>query len=586
MKHFLHLFLIIFFIIFITIFVGYYIGQESIYDNYRLYAYHLKYCMCLNLLKDIGILNTFNIIFKELQTEPSTFLSVQLISIPVYLLHLEMKSRFVYISLLMYIYLLPSTYLIVFLYKKFVNFKQGLFLDLVLYFFVFFNVIFWYPTLRGLPDIAAVLPFSVLIVYSMKFFFSEKIEFKKMVVLGILSFVCILFRRTFSTTVLIWFMSLFSYRIFLLLYKPQMNETKEIIKKIRNLVINSLIIGFSLIISFAVFFKALYLYFINGYMTKELHYYNYIPIIDKLTELYQYISPLIILLLLIPIIYSKRNTNFKIEPFIIISYIYICLYFIVFLFLQILEIENYIPMNIFICIIACYGINIIFELIKNKNIQKIMAFSLIIISLFNFYQFFYISENLYIFPCIRNDNSKPLVVENKEIFFKLYDFISEEIKKNPKATVSSIAGIRLFDPETLYYQAYINNNIALVDNIINIPAPNTYGINFEAYNADYIVNVTPWIKNSVAPDSWLPISIPMEDFVNNTGIAKSFEKIYELETDDKEYTVTVYKRTKELKQEDLESIIQRFTEKEPNLKNLIQQQYNDFVNNREQEKSK
>ena len=70
------------------------------------------------------------------------------------------------------------------------------------------------------------------------------------------------------------------------------------------------------------------------------------------------------------------------------------------------------------------------------------------------------------------------------------------------------------------------------------------------------------------------------DFITNTGIAKYYDKIYELKTFDGVYTISLYKKKAPVPLFELENIANRFIEEKPDTKELVTKQYNDYIKQR------
>ena len=90
-----------------------------------------------------------------------------------------------------------------------------------------------------MPDVSAIIPFTIAIYIIYKNNLRNNILFKKSLYISILIFVCFLLRRTFSTAIFVLFVTTIIYN-FIFIIKDLFNKKKVFIQ-IFNLFINLLI---------------------------------------------------------------------------------------------------------------------------------------------------------------------------------------------------------------------------------------------------------------------------------------------------------------------------------------------------------
>ena len=114
-------------------------------------------------------------------------------------------SRFGYILAISLLYVVPTISLSILLIKKMLfkkednktNKKQNGIFTIFLCIMAFLYTRWWSPTLRGLPDIIAVIPLLVAALLVNKYSFLEKQKMKIPILVGFILYLCFIFRRYF-----------------------------------------------------------------------------------------------------------------------------------------------------------------------------------------------------------------------------------------------------------------------------------------------------------------------------------------------------------------------------------------------------
>lgn len=542
---------IIYFIIFILLYVflslfivNIYVSKETLADNYRFYAYHYFFIDYMSVVKQ-GLYTQWIVLREHLATSNSSFFSVILLSnIGVFF----GKSRQIFISLLTLVYLLPSVLLTFFIYKKkfTTNARKSTLLDITMLFLLGSNVFYWFPVLRGMPDIAALIPFSLLVYVFLSFRFEKIFDIKKIMLIAILMFITFLMRRTFAPALFTLVLTTFLIKI-----------TNVFLFSRKDKIIKLFVISFNMLIPSILFMIFLYFimhntfeYVIDGRMIAECNIYNssdgLISVLHSLKGFFSYIGVVYWFFIIFGICISiKRKENLSNMIFCLL---FILLYQQMFLKIQDILFENILCVAFFLLLLMLLGIDYFLGEFSVKKIRNIILCVLLIsFSALNFKQFFFIENRFELLDKLFSvpiENSTPLRPIFYDKFLEVYNILIDEYKKDPTYTFSSLSEDRLFDPETINYYSLIKNNKEFIDRVKNIIAPNTYGLSFEGYNADYLIVITPWMSE-LFKKGWLPLSIPYEDFVNNKGISKYYTKFYEIELKEEHQkrNLIIYKKT-------------------------------------------
>lgn len=571
------------FLFFSYLFICKYVSLENIYDNFRFYSYHQEYIYAVETIKSEKFLSLIEF-FYRIKCSMCSYTSVILLA---FIGQFFNYSRVNYVLLLDYIYLLPAIILTFLAYKTlFVKIKENsIYVDTLLLIILSLNVYYWLPVLRGMPDVAALIPFIISFFVICKNDFVNKINFKYSILTGFLIFLTFLFRRTFSTAVLILLTATFVLNTFFIFYNAlkEKYSYKKVILQFLCLIFNLLIPSVIFVLLFKFCLPTLFEYFISGGLMEECNYYlSNSNIIEKSINIISYINPVSLIFILVPLFFVKKN-NKETNRFLLFSYIYVFLYIMLFLFIQDIIFENVLPIALFINILTLYGVYLSFSKLKIKQVKIFIYIFLILFYFANFYLFFfketYKFDNIgqYVFSKA-NESGIPLQNINYDKFIKMYDFLKNEINQNPNCTISSVTYERLFDPETIIYYSLINNDdIAKI--IINIPAVTTQGLIFEAYESDYMIVAENW--GYISEEAWLPVSIPHNDFKNGTGIAKFYKRIWETDTNtDESKKIYIYKKINDIPLTEIENFADRFIQKAPDKKELILKQLKEYKDNK------
>lgn len=565
------------------LFICKYISFENIYDNFRFYSYHQEYINAIETIKSEKFLSLIEFFYK-IKCSICSYTSVILLA---FIGQFFNYSRLNYILFLDYIYLLPAIILTFFAYKTFLVKKKenSIYIDTLLLIILSLNVYYWLPVLRGMPDVAALIPFIFSIFVILKNDFVNKINFKYSILTGFLIFLTFLFRRTFSTAVLILLITTFMVNTFFIFYNALKEKypRKKVILQFVCLLFNLLIPSVIFILLFKFCLPTLYEYFIYGGLIEECNYYlSNSNIIEKSINIISYINPVSLIFILVPLFFVKKNDK-EINRFLLFAYIYVFLYVILFLFIQDIIFENVLPIAFFINILTLYGLYLFFSKLKIKQVKVLINILLFLFYFTNFYLFFfketYKFDNIgqYVFSKA-NESGTPLQNVNYDKFIKMYVFLKNEINRKPNCRISSVTYERLFDPETIIYYSKVRND-GVAENIINIPAVTTQGLIFEAYESDYMIVAENW--GSISEEAWLPVSIPHNDFKNGTGLSLFYKKIWETDTNtDESKKIYIYKKTKDIPLSEMENFAERFIQKAPDKEDLILKQLEEYKDNK------
>ena len=239
---------LIFWLIPISIFmifliINQYVSRETLVDNFRFYAYHLEFIKKINEIH-INIFDAVSNSFSALAHTNSSFLAVHIIS---FLGALFGNSRKIFVFLIALVYLIPSLLLTYWLFKKeFIKNKNiNISTGIILYLYLILNIFYWIPALRGMPDLAGLIPFIILFCFVFNTKFYEKIKLEKLFVFGFSFFLVFILRRTFAPALLDLCVACFFFSLYeiLLQYKQKsiVNVPLKITFIFKNLLIPSFI---------------------------------------------------------------------------------------------------------------------------------------------------------------------------------------------------------------------------------------------------------------------------------------------------------------------------------------------------------
>ena len=585
MKNKLIILLIPISILLIFIIVNQYISRETLIDNYRFYAYHLEFIRKIDEIH-INIFYALSTSILALAHTTSSFLAVHIIS---FLGAIFGNSRKIFVLLIALIYLIPSLLLTYWLFKKeFIKNKNvNISTNIILYLYLILNIFYWMPTLRAMPDIAGLIPFIILFYFLFNTKFYEKIKLEKLVVFGCSFFLVFILRRTFAPALLDLCVACFFFSLYEIFIQYKSKSMINIPVKIAFIFMNILIPAFIFLILIKIIMPEFSEYLFSGLMIAECNLYlgnKYENFINVL----QYINPVFLIIGCYGIIKGLKNTES--EKFTIFSLIYFLFYFIIFVVLQKLFFENFIQIAFIFNIYIMYGIYNIFanlENIQNNNLlskikKNIYTILLVLFIILNFQIFFFVNDDKIqiknIFSNLKEE-SRPINPIDYPTFEKMYDFMKNEYNKNNSFTFTSFTDLRLFDPETIIYFSFLNNDKIFSMNVINAVAPNTFGLSLDSYNADFVVTINPWGKQNNNENIFLPISIPNSDFIKGEGISKYYKMVKEIPLiEDENYKIYIWKKVKPIPYSEMEIIAQKFIEKAPEYSEHVNNQLKEYRN--------
>lgn len=441
--------------------------------------------------------------------------------------------RFGFIFSVEIIYLLPVLLLIWFVfYKFFILYKQNtgiifikkrkllLFLSSI---FLFPSI--WYSVLSGLPDIIGMIFILICFILYFKYQFNKKIPNKILFLFSILLYFSFLSRRWYSVVILAFLVSILIEN-FIISIKAN-DRIKKIAFTILNLSIPPIIISILAMIIQGGYFRNIIQ---NEIAERNLYVMNF----NQFDILFGHIGFFVLFIAFIGLI---CNFKIKLVRFCFFNLIvYLFLFFVV-MNNQLLWINHFVYIAILVSILYICGLYSILDFIKNINIKNIFIILVIIFNILNFYTFFLVERPKYIQFLLPKTTAYPKKSFDFNKILKLYNYLEEEYNKNQNIKIV-IYGL---NNEIGYYQfRSINPDCKFTNNIKDRITNDSF--EDALYNEDFVIIFNP--LGLYAPDEYnTKIKEISEMFKNNTGYAKKYKKVQELELEDNNKTkVILYKR--------------------------------------------
>ena len=542
----------IFFIISTTIFVYKYVKNESPIYIFDYSGYHEIYKIFSKELIETPVKYIRDVISSIRNSDYNC--SPILLLIPFYLVFNTSRIGYILGSCLLYV--VPSIILSIILTKKMIlkndeqNENNKIILTLFICIVSFLYTRWWSPTLRGLPDIIAVIPLAIAGILSLKFSFIEKQKIYVPVIIGFLMYLCFLFRRYFIYAIIGFYVALFIKELIRFI-KVKEDKKEKLLNGLKNFFIAGcttlimvLIIQFPLVKS----------------IISQNYSESYSAFQDSLqNHLYRTINEFGYIILFFSIcgsIYTLKNKKHRENGIFCLVNIFVC--YGTFMTVQAMGVHHYLTISLWIFVLFVYGVYAIWKLIKLKSLKIIWLLTIIVIMAINFAST-YIFRNLKLNIITQNNKYCKFYYENFDELERLIkDIDAFIINQNAKFSVlasSEILSDNLLDllgTEKMKSSIVYTSAIDLRD-----------GVNFNSLMSKYIV-VTNIAQTGTSAEGQRIISVPNNAIINDNSIGKAYKKIsgpYFLEGNVNAY---IYEKTRAFTQEEvndyMETLIQYYPE--------------------------
>ena len=426
-------------------------------------------------------------------------------------------SRIGYILGCCLVYVVPTIILTIFILRKMLlknkekNDKNGIIFTIFLCITSFLYTRWWSPTLRGLPDIIAVIPILIATIISLKHSFTEKQKIYVPTTIGFMMYLCFLFRRYFIYAIIGFYVSLFIKELILFI-KEKENKKEKLINAIKNFLIAGvttlslvLLIQFPLVKSiigqnYSESYSA-YQDTISNHVKRTVNEFGYIILIGAI----------------IGLIYTLSNKKHRLNGLFCLTNIVVC--YGTFMTVQAMGVHHYLTISPWLFILFVYGVFGIWNLLKSDVLKNMFLCVVITVMALNF-------STTYIFRSYRI----PIISQNNKyckFFYKNFDGVEKLIAdidnlvkdKNIKYTVIASSDnlsenlIELLGTDKMKSSSTTISAIDLRD-----------GINFVSLMSEYVV-VTDIAQTGTSSTGQRVVSVPNNEIINGTSIGKAYTKV-------------------------------------------------------------
>lgn len=473
-------------------------------------------------------------------------------------------SRLGYILGSAFFYVVPTIILIIIITTKMLFFynkedcKNEKIFTLFLCMFSFLYTRWWSPTLRGLPDIIAIIPMLIATLIVLKYSFTEKQKIYIPIIVGFMMYLCFLFRRYFIYAIIGFYISLF-IRELIRFFNEKENKKEKFFNSLKNFLIS----GFTtlllvLVIQLPLVKNILHQDYSESYSAYQDTIANHI---HRTTNEFGYI---ILFLAVIGIIYTLKNKKYRENGLFCILNIVVC--YGTFMTVQAMGVHHYLTISPWVFILFIYGVYCIWSLLKNDNKKNIWLIIVLVFMSFNFGTT-YIWRNIKI----------PFVTQNNKYCKFHYDNFDE--LERLIADIDKIISDKNVKFSALASSENLSDNILDLLGTENMKKSIVYtsaidlrdGINFNSLMSEYII-VTDIPQTGTSSEGQRIVSVPNNEIMNGTSIGKAYTRIseaYVLQNNVKAY---IYKKNRGFTAEEVNRYMEILEEYYPEWK----ENYSDF----------
>ena len=484
-----------------------------------------------------------------------------LLILPFYLIF-RGGQRLGYILGLCLVYVVPTIILVALLAKKMLfknkEIKHKNIVTIFLCLLAFLYTRWWTPTLRGLPDIIAVIPIIIAALIVQKNSFIHKIKIYIPFLVGFLLYTCFLFRRYFIYAIIGFYGALFIVEL-IEFFKLKQDKKSHFWFAVRNFAIAGITTLFCVLIVQTPLVKH-----ILGENYSEAYSAYQVPFGVHIRNTLHEFGYVFLIIALIGFIYAIAKKEHRKNGLFCLLNIIIC--YGTFMTVQYMSIHHYLTISPWIFILFCYGVYGIYDTIKNKYAKLVWLVIVMILMLLNFASTF-IFRNMEIPVLTQNNKYCKLYYENYDELKRLVSDINDLVS-NDNHKVSVLASSEILSDNVVYLVGTdkIRSNMKYI-NAIDLRD----GMNFNCLTSDYIV-VTDIAQTGTSADGQRIISVPNDAIYNSTTIGKAYSMLsgpYTLEKGIKAY---IYKKNRSFTEEEVQEYMNILTGYYPQWK----EEYNEF----------
>ncbi len=543
-----------------TIFVYKYVKNEAPVYIFDYSGYHETYKIFSNKFKESKVKYIKDVISSVRNSDYNCTPIILLL--PFYLVF--KTSRFGYILGISLFYVIPAIVLtIVFTKKMLFKEKKEMNKDeiIFIYFLCIISFLYtrwWSSSLRGLPDIIAVIPLIIASIISLKYSFTEKQKLYIPMLIGFMLYLCFIFRRYFVYSIIGFYGSLFIKE--LIRFIKEKNNKKE---KFLNAFKNFCIAGFTTIfLVLALQFPLVRTILSANYGESYSAFQDTIE--NHILRAFNEFGGIILFFSIIGVVYTLKNKEHRENGLFCLMNIILC--YGSFMTVQAMGVHHYLTISVWIFILFIYGIYAIWKSLTRDIFKKVFLIAITVLMALNF-------ATTYIFRDLRI----PIVTQaNKYCKFHYENFdelerliadidnliSSKNVKFSALASSENLSDniLELLGTEKMKRSIVYTSAIDLRD-----------GVNFNSLMSEYIV-VTDIPQTGTSIEGQRIVSVPNNEIINGTSIGQAYTRVsdeYKLQHNVKAY---IYKKNRGFTEEEVNKYMNILEEYYPEWK----KQYTDF----------
>lgn len=420
-------------------------------------------------------------------------------------------------------------------------------------------VAFWVPTLAGYPDICGLVFILLAVLYQFKFDIGDKVQIKKMIVLGILLWSPFLLRRWYAYTVVSLYFSLPILNYLLFFDKTRMWL------KLRTICIAFFISGITSCI-FAFIFQHELVHRIMNTNYSDIYAAYQSGMSQSIASLFNSCGYYILPFFLFGIVVALLTKNNKQKVFIIFCLFNLIFTFFLFTRTQSPGEQHNLPFALWILFIACYAVTWLNSRLSRPIFSTIFIICMIC-ALGYVDQKSLFDRNSYteLQAAFLPSKHLPLRVDNYSNYLQLTKDI-EQLAGNSK-TITILSSNHVLNDEminTISGQK-LSNHIIFAS---QVDLRDKFRIN--PFLSDYIIVVDP-PQTHLGEQNQRVITIPVNNLLQKINIGKAYEKIGHSYQLDGNATAWIYKKDRSFTHDEIFDFLNQYYQYYPQWKSIYNQ---------------
>lgn len=416
----------------------------------------------------------------------------------------------------------------------------------------------WSPTLRGLPDIVAVIPLMLATIMTLRHNFTSNQKVYVPIAIGFLAYTSFLLRRYFVYAIIGFYVALFVKELIIFIREKENKKSKFIHAFINFAIAGITTLALVLIIQLPLVKNIIAQNYSESYSAYQDTIINHVK-----RFIYEF-GWVIIIFSIIGIIYTIKSKEHRLNGIFCLTSILVC--YGSFMTVQAMGVHHYLTISPWIFILFIYGVYGIYNFIK-KDVFKIVFLVIVMIMMAINFSTTYIFR-LYSVPVISQ--------KNKYCKFRYENF--EELER----LITDVDA--LVRDKNVKFSAFASSE-TLSDNILDFLGTDSMkksivytsaidlrdGISFNSLMSDYIV-VSDIAQTGTSKTGQRVVSISNDAIYNKTGIGKAYERVsgpYTLQGGVKAY---IYKKNRSFTEDEVNEYMSELEKYYPDWKT----QYTDF----------